>query len=121
MSLQFLPLSSQRLHWYVNEIGAVPVHVPFWAVSVCPTCGVPLMVGGVWFVGFTAIAAVPLWNDPNSAPMVTAATASPSAARVRRPKSRKLFTCDLLCWSVCNRQTLDPRVLQQVRGLSARR
>ena len=34
------PDALQRCHWYVNVIGASPVHVPFAAVSVWPLCGV---------------------------------------------------------------------------------
>jgi hypothetical protein len=29
---QLLPFESQRCHWYVNAIGAVPLHVPGFAV-----------------------------------------------------------------------------------------
>jgi hypothetical protein len=45
------PDPSQRRHWYAYAIGCVPVHVPATAVSVWPTSGVPLIVGGAVFVG----------------------------------------------------------------------
>ena len=76
MALQLFPVASHRLHWYENEIGVVPLHVPLVAVSVCPTCAVPVTVGEFTFVGFTVIAADPLRNDPKSAPIAIAASAS---------------------------------------------
>src|ERR671936_9804 len=58
MSEQFAPAVSQRRHWYAYEIGCVPDQLPGLAVSVCPCCGVPEMVGGAVFrggrVGFAA-------------------------------------------------------------------
>ena len=51
MSEQFAPLASQRRHWYVNVSGCWPTQVPLFAVSVCPTCGVPDTVGGTVFRG----------------------------------------------------------------------
>ena len=50
MLRQSLPLASQRCHWYWNVVGLF-VHVPFCAVSVCPTRGVPVIVGGSVFCG----------------------------------------------------------------------
>jgi len=45
------PLSLQRCHWNAN-VGAVwYVHVPVVVVSVCPTCALPEIAGGVVFVG----------------------------------------------------------------------
>src|SRR5919201_3786329 len=48
---QLPPVRSQRRHWYENVSGCCPVHVPLFAVSVAPTCGVPLMVGGAVLCG----------------------------------------------------------------------
>ena len=46
------PDALQRCHWYVNVIGASPVHVPLLAVSAWPLCGVVSeIVGGAVFVG----------------------------------------------------------------------
>ena len=51
IAAQLLPALSQRCHWYVY-VGVVSlVHVPVLAVSVWPTCGVPLIVGAAVFVG----------------------------------------------------------------------
>ena len=53
---QFAPDASQRSHWYAYEIGVVPFHVPFWAVSAAPTAAelAPVTVGGTTFAGATA-------------------------------------------------------------------
>src|SRR2546421_3482644 len=51
MSEQFAPAASQRCHWYVKLIGALPVQVPLAAVSVCPSWAVPLIVGATVFAG----------------------------------------------------------------------
>jgi hypothetical protein len=45
------PVESQRCHWYAYAIGAEPVHVPGDAVSVCPSCAVPVIDGAVEFAG----------------------------------------------------------------------
>jgi hypothetical protein len=48
---QLLPCASQLCHWSVN-VGVVSlVQVPLPAVSVEPTCGVPLIVGAAVFAG----------------------------------------------------------------------
>src|SRR5213076_1575259 len=47
---QLPPVASQRRHWYAKLIGAVPFHWPGLAVTTLPSCGVPEMVGGDWFV-----------------------------------------------------------------------
>src|SRR5437868_6290831 len=51
MSPQLAPAESQRRHWYVYVIGCVPVQVPFAAVSACPDCAVPEIVGRAVFPG----------------------------------------------------------------------
>src|SRR3954470_23922511 len=43
IAVQALPPPLQRSHWYWNEVGLF-VQVPFSAVSVCPTVGVPEIV-----------------------------------------------------------------------------
>jgi len=49
MFAQLPPNWSQRSHWKVNVIGCGPVQLPGLAVSVCPSCGTPEMVGGAVF------------------------------------------------------------------------
>ena len=44
----------QRAHWYLNVIGAVPVHVPVVALRVNPFCAVPETAGRTVFAGFVA-------------------------------------------------------------------
>ena len=48
---QFAPPESQRRHWYANEIGCVPDHVPGSADNVCPACPLPETVGTAVFTG----------------------------------------------------------------------
>ena len=96
-------------------MGAVPLQVPFVAVSVCPTWGVPLICGGFWLVGLTVIAAVPVRNEPKIAPMARAASARPRAVTCA---ARAFHVCCLLLsWSVCA-LNLVPRREEPVRGLS---
>ena len=45
------PLLGQLTHWRVNEIGAVPVHVPFVPVKVWPTTSEPEITGSTVFFG----------------------------------------------------------------------
>jgi hypothetical protein len=83
MSAQLPPFWSQRLHWYANVIGWLPLHVPAFAVSVCPTAAEPETVGGFVAAGFVAAACtVAVWFD--------AALADPSVfvavTRTRRVK-----------------------------------
>jgi hypothetical protein len=54
MFVQLLPPASQRRHWYAYEIGCVPVHAPGSAVSVFPSCAMPVIVGGDVFDGCTS-------------------------------------------------------------------
>ena len=51
MSPQLAPVPSQRRHWYAYEIGWVPDHVPVDAVSACPACAVPEIIGASTFAG----------------------------------------------------------------------
>src|SRR4051794_15856173 len=83
MFAQLTPLRLHRRHWYVNVIGAVPVHWPGSAVSVEPTCVVPEIVGGDVFVGLTWAAAVP-GSGRLSAPARNAASAARAAAAPTR-------------------------------------
>jgi len=51
IAAQLFPLSSHRSQRYAND-GVVSLdHVPGAAVSVCPTCAVPPIVGAAVFVG----------------------------------------------------------------------
>jgi len=56
MSAQFAPLVSQRRHWYAYEIGCVPDQLPGEAVSTCPACAVPEIVGAPVFEGGVSVA-----------------------------------------------------------------
>src|SRR5690348_11649118 len=80
------PSASHRLHPYENVVGD-PVQVPRVATSFWPTSAVPVMVGGVTFLGLvTLLAAAPVPGCPKTAPRrAPAATASrsPSLVRVR--------------------------------------
>jgi hypothetical protein len=51
MATQDAPPPVQRVHRYLNVIGAVPAHAPLWAVSTLPTTGAPVTVGRVVFCG----------------------------------------------------------------------
>src|SRR6188472_3593999 len=81
---QLPPSVSQRRQAYSKPVG-LPVHWPSRAVSVEPTCAVPLIVGGDWFTGFACVAAAP---GPVSISMAAArapVTAStPIGASLRR-------------------------------------
>ena len=44
------PSAPQRTHWYANVIGLAPAQVPAPAVSVCPCCAVPEIVGSAVFL-----------------------------------------------------------------------
>src|SRR3954468_10275347 len=76
MSAQLPPVPSQRLHWYLKVIVPVPLHVPSLVVRVCPSVGVPVIVGGAVFVGLAFADACPLFAWPKIAPMAGAASAS---------------------------------------------
>src|SRR5688500_17613602 len=49
------PAALQRCQWYWNAVGLL-LHVPFCAVSVSPTRGVPVIVGGAVLTGGAASA-----------------------------------------------------------------
>jgi hypothetical protein len=90
ISAQLAPLWSQRRHWYAYERGAVPVHVPTEPLSTCPSCAVPLIVGGAelaggWAGGVTiAVGADGVDAEPAEFDAVTTATiANPSSALER--------------------------------------
>jgi len=84
---QLPPVRLHRRHWYANVIGSVPVHLPGSAVSVEPTVGVPEIVGGSVFVGFTWAAALPD-SGPLSATAPNAASAASDAATPTRTTMR---------------------------------
>src|SRR6185312_521972 len=79
---QLPPFLSQRWYWYEYEVG-LPVHWPWSAVRVDPSCAVPLIVGGVVLVGAALDAARPRPAVPNTAPITTAATAMSDAVATR--------------------------------------
>jgi hypothetical protein len=61
MAEQLAPVLSQRSHVYV-KLSGVGLQVPFEVVSVWPSVGVPLIVGGAEFVGAAfraALAGIP--------------------------------------------------------------
>src|SRR4051794_22738053 len=64
-------------------MGSVPVHAPGDAVSVWPTFGVPLMVGGVWLTGGAGVSARAATELATKA----AAATNGSRARIRGPLS----------------------------------
>jgi hypothetical protein len=69
MSPHERPSDAQRCHWYVYEVGLF-AHVPSFAVSVEPTFGVPVIVGGAVFAGAAALA------TPTKTPAATSTTAA---------------------------------------------
>src|SRR5579885_2055553 len=75
---QLPPFWSQRRHWNDVEVGLL-LHVPPCAVSVLPSTGVPLIVGGLWFDG----------GDP--AARENPATTSTVTAPAARSASRLVF------------------------------
>ena len=62
----------------MNVSGVVPFHEPFWTVSMLPTVGVPLTVGGCVFAG--AVAARVVEAAPTAANTASAATSAPASA-----------------------------------------
>jgi hypothetical protein len=79
------PLLGHATHWSVNEIGAVPVHVPLVPVSVCPTTSEPEMTGSIVFFGWLADATVEV--DEESALAWPTAFVAVTRARKREPTS----------------------------------
>ena len=92
MFLQFAPEESQESHWYWKLIGAEPFHVPGLAVNVWPTVAVPLIDGGVEFVGATDSSEV----APNVRPTTTRETA---AAAVRMKRRLRGLRCSGVCFT----------------------
>jgi len=70
------PVLPQRSHWYWYAVGVL-LHVPFWAMSVSPTDGVPVIVGGAVLTGAACTAA----SAPPTSAALTAASASARPAR----------------------------------------
>src|SRR6187455_2514373 len=94
---QLPPSVSQRRQTYSKPVG-LPVHWPSRAVSVEPTCAVPLIVGGVWFVGLAFVAAAPGPVSISMAAARTAVTAStPIGASLRRSFLIGLTSRDVDC------------------------
>src|SRR5579862_807656 len=63
--------AAQRRHWKANAVGA-PLHVPSRPVSVCPTSGVPSIVGDTVALGAAAGA--------TAVPATASVTGEPPAA-----------------------------------------
>src|SRR5436305_12177702 len=70
------PDASQLRQTYVNVMGFLPVQLPGLAVSDCPTCGDPEIVGGETFAG------TPDGGAADALPAATAGSARP-ASRAR--------------------------------------
>ncbi len=62
IATQLAPELSQRCHWRVKVIVAVPTQVPLADVRVCPSLAVPVIAGSTVFTGgpvvITAVAAL---------------------------------------------------------------
>src|SRR3954451_12536335 len=101
MSAQLPPVPSQRLHWYLKVIGVVPVQVPSVVVRVCPSVGVPEIVGGAVFVGLSFADAWPLLAWPKIAPIARAASASSTILAARFRVSLRRMSAP---WSVMPRR-----------------
>src|SRR6478736_3237273 len=71
------PSAPHRTHWYVNEIGCVPVHVPVDAVRVAPCSARPLIAGSAVFDGAVACAAIPSPDGRTRAPSTSVVAATP--------------------------------------------
>jgi hypothetical protein len=85
MSWQAFPCSSQMRHWYWNVIGADPLHVPGFAVSVLPTADVPLIDGAELIDGATAA------RDATAAAVPTATSAATIATISARRCERRFI------------------------------
>jgi hypothetical protein len=46
-----VPVELQRIHWYLNAMGAVPVQLPVCPVRIFPTTGEPVTDGPLVFWG----------------------------------------------------------------------
>ena len=57
------PFDGHRTHWSVNEIGEVPVQLPFDPVSACPWTAEPEIVGSAVFFGADAVVTVEVALD----------------------------------------------------------
>jgi len=82
MAAQASPFWSHLLHAYAYPVG-LPLQVPFEAVSVAPSCGVPEMLGVAVFAGAACPAAVPAPGPPTSAPTAAATAAIATTAGQR--------------------------------------
>jgi hypothetical protein len=78
---QDAPAPSHRCHWYWNDVGLF-VQVPFCAVSVSPTFGVPVIDGKVVLAGGAAAA-------------VAAQTKTAPAVIAKEVRMRLVFTRSL--------------------------
>ena len=83
MSLQLVPASLPRCHWYVKVIGWVPAHVPGPAVSVWPCSAVPVTVGAAVLVGTSTSTATV--TTPVSLPPLPSSTVYGNVAAPLKP------------------------------------
>jgi hypothetical protein len=100
MSEQFPPVASQRRQWYEYVCGSAPAHEPLLAVRLCPTCGVPAIVGGAVFRGAPAAGAastIALAFDVDAAE--PSAFVAVTRTRRRQPTSarRTTYVCPNAC------------------------
>ena len=84
MNEQSPPLRLHRCQRLAKDIGVVPLHDPVDAVSVCPSTGVPEIVGAAVFTGGVA---------PTAAPPLPASSASAPTAALAASSLLPLRTC----------------------------
>src|SRR5215211_6681477 len=84
MSAHAEPAASHRCHMYENLIGFLPVQLPGFAVSDCPTCSNPVIVGGETFTGPPAACAA----GAIAAAVATASRANPTSFFIAPPSLR---------------------------------
>src|SRR3954452_6341764 len=87
MSKQLFVLSSHLVHWYLNVIGALSVHVPVVAVRKKPICGASKPTGSVIF-GRT------VFTGPGPPVMV----AVRDDVAVAEPQPFVAFSITWICW-----------------------
>jgi hypothetical protein len=83
IDVQLPPPVSQRSHWYAYAIGAVPVQLPVDALSTCPCCAFPEIVGSAVFTGgaaaTTAVAADTAVSERSFEAVTVTRTVAPTA------------------------------------------
>src|ERR671933_411152 len=93
-------------------MGAVPLQVPGSAVSVCPSCGLPEMVGGDVFAGAVAAAVTTtVWAEP----ALLEPTELVAVTVTRSVEPTSAFATGYVCW------VAEAMLLQLAPALSQRR